>query len=88
MGHIELGKWADLILLAPATADLIARLRVGMANDLLTTLCLASSAPIAIAPAMNQQMYRATITQENLSALEQRGCLIWGLTLVAKLVVM
>ncbi|MEQ5178049.1 bifunctional phosphopantothenoylcysteine decarboxylase/phosphopantothenate--cysteine ligase CoaBC [Proteus genomosp. 6] len=78
MGHIELGKWADLILLAPATADLIARLRVGMANDLLTTLCLASSAPIAIAPAMNQQMYRATITQENLSALEQRGCLIWG----------
>lgn len=78
MGHIELGKWADLILLAPATADLIARLRVGMANDLLTTLCLASSAPIAIAPAMNQQMYRAAITQENLFALAQRGCLIWG----------
>lgn len=78
MGHIELGKWADLILLAPATADLIARLRVGMANDLLTTLCLASTAPIAIAPAMNQQMYRATITQENISALKQRGCLIWG----------
>ncbi|MGC6643284.1 flavoprotein, partial [Escherichia coli] len=49
-----------------------------MANDLLTTLCLASAAPIAIAPAMNQQMYRATITQENLTALAQRGCLIWG----------
>ncbi|MCD4596487.1 bifunctional phosphopantothenoylcysteine decarboxylase/phosphopantothenate--cysteine ligase CoaBC, partial [Proteus mirabilis] len=78
MGHIELGKWADLILLAPATADLIARLRMGMANDLLTTLCLASAAPIAIAPAMNQQMYRAAITQENLTALAQRGCLIWG----------
>lgn len=78
MGHIELGKWADLILLAPATADLIARLRIGMANDLLTTLCLASAAPIAIAPAMNQQMFRASVTQENLNALKQRGCLIWG----------
>src|SRR5690606_12133251 len=62
MGHIELAKWADLVLLAPASADLIARLRAGMGNDLLTTLCLATNAPIAVAPAMNQQMYRQPAT--------------------------
>ncbi|HHD7738763.1 TPA: bifunctional phosphopantothenoylcysteine decarboxylase/phosphopantothenate--cysteine ligase CoaBC [Providencia rettgeri] len=78
MGHIELAKWADLIILAPATADLIARLSVGMANDLLTTVCLASAAPIALVPAMNQQMYRAKATQENLIKLQQRQCMIWG----------
>lgn len=78
MGHIELAKWADLIILAPATADLIARITAGMANDLVTTACLASDAPLAIVPAMNQQMYRALITQENLQRLEQRGVLIWG----------
>ncbi len=78
MGHIELAKWADLILLAPATADLIARMRAGMGNDLLTTLILASDAPIAVAPAMNQQMYANVATQENLSALTQRGMMIWG----------
>ncbi|MBW7981055.1 bifunctional phosphopantothenoylcysteine decarboxylase/phosphopantothenate--cysteine ligase CoaBC [Enterobacillus tribolii] len=78
MGHIELGKWADLVLLAPATADLIARLAAGMANDLLTTVCLATPAPIAVAPAMNQQMYRAAATQANLHTLQQRGLLIWG----------
>ncbi|WP_192999806.1 bifunctional phosphopantothenoylcysteine decarboxylase/phosphopantothenate--cysteine ligase CoaBC [Vibrio litoralis] len=78
MGHIELAKWADLILLAPATADLIARMRAGMGNDLLTTLILASNAPIAVAPAMNQQMYANVATQENLSALTQRGMMIWG----------
>lgn len=78
MGHIELGKWADLVLLAPATADLIARVAVGMANDLLTTLCLATAAPVAVAPAMNQQMYRAAITQHNLTTLANRGFLIWG----------
>ncbi len=65
MGHIELAKWADLVLLAPATADLIARMAAGMGNDLLTTLILATSAPVAIAPAMNQQMYRNIATQEN-----------------------
>ncbi|MDO6706299.1 bifunctional phosphopantothenoylcysteine decarboxylase/phosphopantothenate--cysteine ligase CoaBC [Photobacterium sp. 1_MG-2023] len=78
MGHIELAKWADLVLLAPATADLIARLRAGMGNDLLTTLCLATHAPIAVAPAMNQQMYRQPATQENLTALANWGHHIWG----------
>lgn len=78
MGHIELAKWADIIILAPATADLIARLSAGMANDLLTTVCLASAAPVALVPAMNQQMYRAKATQENLIKLQQRQCMIWG----------
>lgn len=78
MGHIELAKWADMIILAPATADLIARLNAGMANDLLTTVCLASAAPIALVPAMNQQMYRAAATQENLIRLQQRQYMIWG----------
>lgn len=78
MGHIELAKWADIIILAPATADLIARVGAGMANDLLTTICLASSAPIAVVPAMNQQMYRAAATQENLIRLKQRQYMIWG----------
>ncbi|BBG60560.1 phosphopantothenoylcysteine decarboxylase/phosphopantothenate--cysteine ligase [Providencia rustigianii] len=78
MGHIELAKWADIIILAPATADLIARLSSGMANDLLTTVCLASAAPIAVVPAMNQQMYRASVTQENLIRLQQRQFMIWG----------
>ena len=78
MGHIELGKWADLVLIAPATADLLARMAAGMANDLLTTVCLATAAPIAVLPAMNQQMYRATVTQENLQRLAARGTLLWG----------
>ncbi|BET98655.1 bifunctional phosphopantothenoylcysteine decarboxylase/phosphopantothenate--cysteine ligase CoaBC [Xenorhabdus taiwanensis] len=78
MGHIELAKWADLIILAPATADLLARLAAGMANDLVTTICLASSASIAVAPAMNQQMYRAQATQHNLKVLKERNVLIWG----------
>ena len=78
MGHIELGKWAELVILAPATADLIARVSAGMANDLLTTLCLATAAPVAVVPAMNQQMYRALSTQHNLQVLRQRGMLIWG----------
>ncbi|MBV7298721.1 bifunctional phosphopantothenoylcysteine decarboxylase/phosphopantothenate--cysteine ligase CoaBC [Enterovibrio paralichthyis] len=78
MGHIEFAKWADLVLLAPATADLIARVSAGMGNDLLSTLCLATDAPIAVAPAMNQQMYRAIATQENLATLKRRGYPIWG----------
>lgn len=78
MGHIELGKWADLVILAPATADLLARVAAGMANDLLTTVCLATDAPIAAAPAMNQQMYRAAATQANLQTLQARGMLLWG----------
>lgn len=78
MGHIELGKWADLVILAPATADLLARVAAGMANDLLTTVCLATAAPIAAVPAMNQQMYRAASTQANLRVLHERGVQIWG----------
>ncbi len=78
MGHIELAKWADLIVLAPATADLIARITAGMANDLVTTAVLATAAPVAIVPAMNQQMYRAAVTQENMVRLQARGLLIWG----------
>lgn len=78
MGHIELGKWADLVILAPATADLIARLAAGMANDLVTTICLATPAPVAVVPAMNQQMYRNAATQHNLDTLASRGLLIWG----------
>ncbi|NOI82368.1 bifunctional phosphopantothenoylcysteine decarboxylase/phosphopantothenate--cysteine ligase CoaBC [Vibrio tubiashii] len=78
MGHIELAKWADLVLLAPATADLIARMSAGMGNDLLTTLVLATDSPIAVSPAMNQQMYRNIATQENISTLARRGMHIWG----------
>ncbi len=78
MGHIEIAKWADLIVLAPATADLIARVAAGIGNDLLTTVCLATDAPVAIAPAMNQQMYRAVATQENLATLTRRNHPIWG----------
>ncbi|MBL0709746.1 MAG: bifunctional phosphopantothenoylcysteine decarboxylase/phosphopantothenate--cysteine ligase CoaBC [Colwellia sp.] len=78
MGHIELAKWADIIVIAPATADIIARIACGMANDLLSTLCLATATPIAIAPAMNQQMWHAKATQENITRLTKRGCHIWG----------
>lgn len=78
MGHIELAKWADLIVIAPATANTLARLSAGMADDLLCTLCLASAAPIAIAPAMNQQMWHAIPTQDNLATLKRRGILVWG----------
>jgi phosphopantothenoylcysteine decarboxylase/phosphopantothenate--cysteine ligase len=69
MGHIELARWADIILVAPASADFIARLTQGMGNDLLTTLCLASDAPLAICPAMNQAMWRDEITQANIRRL-------------------
>ena len=71
MGHIELAKWADLVLIAPATADLIARLAQGLANDLLTTLVLATDATVAIAPAMNQAMWRDPATQANTQLLHQ-----------------
>lgn len=78
MGHIELAKWADLILIAPASADLMARLAAGMADDLLTTLCLASEAPCLIAPAMNQAMWRHPATQRNVTLLESYGAQILG----------
>lgn len=73
MGHIELAKWADLVIIAPASADFIARLRVGMGNDLLSTLCLATASPILLAPAMNQQMYQQLAVQENIATLTLRG---------------
>ncbi|MFY8327666.1 bifunctional phosphopantothenoylcysteine decarboxylase/phosphopantothenate--cysteine ligase CoaBC [Pseudoalteromonas sp. ZZD1] len=78
MGHIEFAKWADLILVAPATSNIIAKMAAGIADDLLTTLLLATSAKVAIAPAMNQQMYAHPATQANLSTLAQRGVEVWG----------
>ncbi len=78
MGHIEFAKWADLILVAPATANTIAKMVQGVADDLLTTLLLATPAKVAIAPAMNQQMYRHPATQANLATLAQRDIAIWG----------
>lgn len=74
MGHIELAKWADLILIAPASCDTLAHLAHGFADDLLSTLCLATTAPIWLAPAMNQQMWQAKTTQRNLKLLADDGC--------------
>ena len=78
MGHIELARWATQILVAPATADLIARLRAGIADDLLTTVCLASNAPLALAPAMNEQMWAHPAVQDNMAALQQRAVRVLG----------
>ena len=78
MGHIELARWADLVLIAPATAHTIARLAYGFADDLLTTLCLATTAPIAVAPAMNQQMWQAPATAANVQRLVDYGFQVWG----------
>ena len=78
MGHIELAKWANAVLIAPASADFIARFSVGMANDLLSTICLATCAPIFLAPAMNQQMFHQSIIQQNLTALKARGVRLIG----------
>lgn len=72
MGHIELARWGDAILIAPASADFIARLAQGRAVDLLTTVCLASKAPVFVAPAMNQQMWANKATQDNLKRLHKR----------------
>lgn len=78
MGHIQLARWADLVLVAPASADFIARLSQGMGDDLLTTVCLATSAPIAVAPAMNQGMWHSESTQDNLALLAKRKVHIFG----------
>jgi len=78
MGHIELARWADLILVAPATANLLAKLAHGRADDLLSTLCLATEAPIAVAPAMNQQMWQADATKDNMKQLRARDIVILG----------
>ncbi len=78
MGHIELARWADMVLIAPATANLIARLATGSADDLLGTLCLASEAPLFLAPAMNQQMWTNPATQANCALLRERGITLLG----------
>ena len=78
MGHIELARWAQLILVAPATADFLAHLAHGLATDLLTTLCLATEAPIAVTPAMNWAMWNNAATQDNLATLRQRKVQILG----------
>ena len=78
MGHIELARWADRIVIAPASADIMAKLAHGIADDLLTTLCLASAAPIAVAPAMNQQMWAKAATQDNVATLRARGIAVLG----------
>lgn len=78
MDHIELARWADLVLVAPASADFMARLAHGMANDLLSTLCLATEARIRLAPAMNRQMWLNPATQANVSLLKQRDVTLIG----------
>lgn len=78
MGHIELARWADEIVIAPATAEFLAKLAHGLADDLLTTLCLASSARISVAPAMNQQMWANVATQANVRLLRARGIRFFG----------
>jgi phosphopantothenoylcysteine decarboxylase / phosphopantothenate---cysteine ligase len=78
MGHIQLARWADLVLVAPASADFLARLVQGQGDDLLTTVCLATAAPIAVAPAMNQGMWRNASTQANVAVLMERNIHIFG----------
>ncbi len=78
MGHIELARWADVVLIAPASADIIARLAHGLADDLLSTLCLATDAAIVLAPAMNRRMWAAAATQANVDTLRARGVRLLG----------
>src|SRR5438445_7963264 len=78
MGHIELARWAHAVLIAPATADFLARLATGQADDLLATLCLATEAPIAVAPAMNHVMWANAATRANIVTLTQRGVQVFG----------
>ena len=78
MGHIELARWGDLILVAPASADFLARMAHGHGNDLLTTLCLAARCPLAVAPAMNQAMWACRSNQDNVALLQERGVTLFG----------
>src|SRR5947208_13150724 len=78
MGHIELARWAEAVLIAPASADFLARLATGQADDLLATLCLATEAPIAVAPAMNHIMWANAATRANIGTLTQRGVQVFG----------
>jgi phosphopantothenoylcysteine decarboxylase/phosphopantothenate--cysteine ligase len=78
MDHIELARWCDLLLVAPASADFLGKMNAGYADNLLLTLCLASKRPVAVAPAMNQQMFANPATQDNLKQLGARNVLVWG----------
>src|SRR3990172_7547039 len=78
MGHIELARWADAVLVAPASANFLARLAQGRADDLLSAVCLATAAPLAIAPAMNRQMWNNNATQSNLATVNKNGVKIFG----------
>ena len=78
MGHLELARWADRVVVAPATADLLARLAHGHADDLVTTLCLATTAPVTVAPAMNHRMWLHAATQANVATLAARGVQVIG----------
>lgn len=78
MGHIDLARWADAIVIAPASANFIAKLAQGKADDLLSTICLASAAAVAVAPAMNQQMWANQATQDNLATLSKRNIKQFG----------
>ncbi|WP_024868891.1 bifunctional phosphopantothenoylcysteine decarboxylase/phosphopantothenate--cysteine ligase CoaBC [Pseudoxanthomonas suwonensis] len=78
MGHLELARWADRVVVAPATADLLARLAHGLADDLVTTLCLATEAPLAVAPAMNHRMWKHPATVANVELLRSRGVQVIG----------
>lgn len=78
MGHIALARWADIILIAPASANFLAKLNAGQGNDLLNTLCLASAAPIVVAPAMNQQMWANVSTQDNMKSLANKDIHVLG----------
>ncbi len=78
MGHLELAGWAQRVIVAPATANTIAKLAHGLADDLVSTLCLATEAPLAIAPAMNHRMWRHPATQANVAVLRSRGVQVIG----------
>lgn len=78
MGHIELARWAELVVVAPASADFLARLATGRADDLLSTLCLATTAPLWVAPAMNRVMWANAATQANVATLRERGVTVLG----------
>ena len=78
MGHLELARWAQRVVIAPATANTLAKLAHGFADDLVSTLCLASTAPLALCPAMNHVMWRHPATQANLALLRERGAQVIG----------
>ena len=78
MGHLELARWAQLVVVTPATANTLAKLAHGLADDLVSTLCLATDAPLAVAPAMNHRMWRHPATQANIATLRDRGVRVIG----------